>query len=354
MSNQRNRSTQTFFHIVVALGLVASGLAGSATLAQPSLSGPVPDSPAIEAQAHAILSKLTREQKIDLLGGTDGMYTQAVPSVGLPRLKMSDGPLGVRSFGPTTAYAGGAALAATWDPEVARRVGEGLGRDARARGVNFLLALGVNIVRSPVSGRNFEYLSEDPYLNACLAVPYIEGVQAQGVSATVKHLVANNQEYDRHNVSSDVDERTLREIYLPAFEAAVKEAQVTAVMDSYNLVNGVHSTQNEFLNLKILKGEWGFQGLLMSDWDSTYSAIGAANNGLDLEMPYAKFMNEKELLPAIQAGKVKEATIDDKILRLLRVALRYHWIGPEARPQYIDSLPTYSVADRAIALQGAR
>jgi beta-glucosidase len=354
MSNQRKLSTQTFFRIAAAIGFMAAGLAGSAMLAQASLSGPVPDSPAIEAQAHAILSKLTLEQKIDLLGGADGMYTQAVPSVGLPRLKMSDGPLGVRTFGPTTAYAGGAALAATWDPEVARRVGEGLGRDARARGVNFLLALGVNIVRSPVSGRNFEYLSEDPYLNGRLAVPYIEGVQAQGVSATLKHLAANNQEYDRHNVSSDVDERTLREIYFPAFEAAVKEAQVTAVMDSYNLVNGVHSTQNEFLNLKVLKGEWGFQGLLMSDWDSTYDGVGAANNGLDIEMPYAKFMNKKELLPAIKAGKVKEAAIDDKILRLLRVALRYHWIGPEARPQYVDSLSTYSVADRAIALQGAR
>jgi beta-glucosidase len=354
MFSQRNPFTQTFFRIAASAVVLVSLLSRPGLLAQPTLSGPVPDSPAIEAQAHAILSKLTLEQKIELLGGTDGMYTQAVPSVGLPRLKMSDGPLGVRTFGPTTAYAGGAALAATWDPEVARRVGEGLGRDARARGVDFLLALGVNIVRSPVSGRNFEYLSEDPYMNARLAVPYIEGVQAQGVSATVKHLAANNQEYDRHNVSSDVDERTLREIYLPAFEAAVKEAQVTAVMDSYNLVNGVHSTQNEFLNLKVLKGEWGFQGVLMSDWDSTYNAIGAANNGLDLEMPYAKFMNKKELLPAIKVGKVKEAAIDDKILRLLRVALRYHWIGPDARPQYVDSLSTYSVADRAIALQGAR
>ena len=301
-----------------------------------------------------MLAKLTLEQKIELIGGTDWMFTQAIGSIDLPRLKMSDGPMGVRSWGPTTAYAGGAALAATWDPAVARQVGEGLGRDARARGVNFLLALGVNIARSPVSGRNFEYLSEDPYLNGRLAVQYIEGVQSEGVSATVKHFAANNQEYDRHNVSSDVDERTLRELYLPAFEAAVKEAQVTAVMDSYNLINGVHATQNPFLNLKVLKGEWGFQGLLMSDWDSTYDAVGAANNGLDLEMPYAKFMNKKELLPAVQAGTVKEATIDDKILRLFRVALRYGWIGPDARPQQVDLLPVYSVADRAAALAGAR
>ena len=351
-------SPHTLLRIVPAATLFVAASAGSMLLAQTALSGPVPDSPAIEAQAHAILNKLSLEQKIKLLGGTDGMFTQAIPSpdpkFALPRFKMSDGPLGVRTWGPATAYAGGAALAATWDPEVARRVGEGLGRDARARGVNFLLALGVNIARSLVSGRNFEYLSEDPFLNAHLAVPYIEGVQAQGVSATVKHFAANNQEYNRHNVSSDVDERTLREIYFPAFEAAVKVAKVDAVMDSYNYVNGVHSTQNEFLNLKVLKGEWAFQGVLMSDWDATYDAIGAANNGLDFEMPYAKFMNEKELIPAVKAGTVKEATIDDKILRLLRVALRYNWIGPEARPQLVDSLSVYSVADRAVALAGAR
>jgi beta-glucosidase len=330
------------------------GTSGGWVEAQAALSGPVAESPEIEAQARAILARLTLEQKILLLGGTDSMFTQAVPSANLPRLKMSDGPLGVRTWGPTTAYAGGAALAATWDPAVARQVGEGLGRDARARGVNFLLAPGVNIARSPVSGRNFEYLSEDPFLNARLAVPYIEGVQSQGVSATVKHFAANNQEYNRHNVSSDVDERTLRELYFPAFEAAVKVAKVDAVMDSYNYVNGVHSTQNKFLNLDVLKGEWAFQGVLMSDWDATYDAIGATNNGLDFEMPYAKFMNKEKLMPAIQAGTVKEATIDDKIMRLLRVALRYHWIGAEARPQYVDALSTYSVADRAAALTGAR
>jgi len=338
----------------VVLWFSFSLLPTTALAQSPVLSGPVADSPAIEARAREMLAKLTLEQKIELIGGTDWMFTYAVPSIDLPRLKMSDGPLGVRTWGPTTAYAGGAALAATWDPAVARQVGEGLGRDARARGVNFLLALGVNIARSPVNGRNFEYLSEDPFLNARLAVGYIEGVQSQGVSATVKHFAANNQEYDRHNVSSDVDERTLRELYLPAFEAAVKEAKVDAVMDSYNLLNGVHATQNPFLNLKVLKGEWGFQGLLMSDWDATYDGVGAANNGLDLEMPYAKFMNKKELLPAVQAGKLTEATIDDKILRLLRVALRYRWIGPDARPQQVDSLSVYSVADRAAALAGAR
>ena len=182
-------------------------------------------------------------------------------------------------------------------------------------------------------------------------VPYIEGVQSQGVIATVKHYALNNQEYNRHNVSSDVDERTMREIYLPAFEAAVTQGHVDAVMDSYNLLNGVHATQNDFLNLKVLKGEWSFQGILMSDWDATYDGVAAANNGLDLEMPSARFMDEKTLLAAVKDGRVKESTIDDKLVRLLRTVLRYGFLD---RPQFDPADSTYSVADRAIALAGAR
>ena len=263
---------------------------------------------------------------------------------------MSDASLGVRTWGPTTAYAGGVALAASWDPELARKIGESLGRDARARSVNFLLGPGVNIARSPLSGRNFEYLSEDPFLNASLVVPFIEGVQSQGVSATVKHFALNDQEFNRHNASVDVDERTMREIYLPAFEAAVTKAHVDAVMDSYNQVNGVHATQNDFLNVKLLKGEWGFQGVLMSDWDATYDGVAAVNNGLDLEMPSPKFMNAKNLIPAVQIGQVRESTIDDHLLRLFRTELRYGWTD---RPQFDPADSTYSVADRAVALQGA-
>ena len=311
---------------------------------------PVPDSAAIESQAHSLVAKLTLEQKIELLGGIDGMYTRPMPSIALPRFKMSDASVGVRTWGPTTAYAGGVALAATWDADFARRLGEGLGRNARARDVNFLLGPGVNIARSPVAGRNFEYLSEDPYLNSTLVVPFIEGVQSQGVVATVKHYALNDQEFDRHNDSSDVDERTMREIYLPAFEAAVTKGHVDAVMNSYNLINGVHATQNEFLNLKVLKGEWGFKGILMSDWDATYDGVAAVNNGLDLEMPSANFMNAKNLLPAVKNGTVKESTIDDKVLRLIRTELRY---GFTDRPQFDPADSTDSVADRAIALQGA-
>ena len=346
MKNSGIGRKQSFLPLSLALLLAVVAAGANSAAAQ----APVPDSPAIEQQAHAMLAKLTLEQKIDLLGGVDGMYTRAMPSIDLPRFKMSDASVGVRTWGPTTAYAGGVALAASWDRDLAREIGEGLGRDARARSVNFLLGPGVNIARSPIAGRNFEYLSEDPYLNSALVVPFIEGVQSQGVIATVKHYAFNNQEFNRHNASSDVDERTMREIYLPPFEAAVTQGHVDAVMNSYNLVNGVHATQNEFLNLKLLKGEWGFKGILMSDWDATYDGVAAANNGLDLEMPAADFMNEKNLLPAVKSGEVKESTIDDKVLRLLRTELRY---GFTTRPQFDPADSTYSVADRAVALRGA-
>ncbi len=297
-----------------------------------------------------MVAKLTLEQKIELLGGIDNMFTRAIPAIGLPRFKMSDASVGVRTWGPTTAYASGVSLAATWDPGMARKIGEALGHDARARNVNFLLGPGVNIARSPLCGRNFEYLSEDPFLNATMVVPYVEGLQSQGVIATVKHYDLNNQEYNRHNASSDVDERTMREIYLPSFEAAVIKGHADAVMDSYNQVNGVHSTQNDFLNLKVLKGEWGFQGILMSDWDATYDGVAAVNNGLDLEMPSPKFMNARNLLPAVKNGEVKESTIDEHLVRIFRTELRY---GFTTRPQFDPTDSTYSVADRAVALQEA-
>jgi beta-glucosidase len=312
---------------------------------------PVPDSPAIEQQVDGMISKLTLEQKLELIGGVDSMFIRAEPAAGFPRLKMSDGPVGVRTWGPDTAYAGGVALAASWDPELARRMGVAIAQDARARGVNFLLGPGVNIYRAPMNGRNFEYFGEDPFLSAHTAVPYIEGVQSQGVIATVKHFDANNQEWDRHNVSSDVDERTLREIYLPAFEAAVKVAHVGSVMDSYNLINGVHATQNNHLNNEILKKDWGFDGILMSDWDATYDSVGAANGGLDLEMPSGNYMNPARLGPAVKSGKVSEATIDDKVRRIFRTAIRFHFLD---RDQTDLGIPLYTQSGKQVALDEAR
>jgi len=294
---------------------------------------------------------MTLQQKIDILGGVDDFYIRAFPELGLPRFKMADGPLGVRNYGPATSMAGGISLAATWDTALAERVGREIARDARARGIHFMLGPGVNIYRAPMNGRNFEYFGEDPFLASRIAVSYIKGMQSQGVSATIKHFMGNNSEFDRHNIDSIIDERTMREIYLPTFEAAVKEAHVGAIMDSYNLTNGAHMTQNGNLNTDIAKKEWGFDGIMMSDWTSTYDAVAGANGGLDLEMPSGKFLNRENLEPAIRQGKVSIATIDDKVRRILRTAVRFGWLD---RDQADYSIPRLNMPGRAVALQSAR
>lgn len=309
-----------------------------------------PSQPEIEARVDSLLKQLSLEEKVDLIGGVDDFYIRDIPHIHFPRLKMSDGPIGVRNYGPSTAF-GGIGMAAAWDPELAQRMGTIVGQDARARGVHFMLGPGVNIYRSPMNGRNFEYFGEDPFLAARTAVAYIAGMQSQGVSSTVKHFMGNNSEFDRHNSDSIIDERTMREIYLPAFEAAVKEANVGAVMDSYNLTNGQHLTQNGYFNTDIAKKEWDFKGIMMSDWDATYDAVGAANGGLDLEMPSGKFMNRTLLLPAIRTGKVSEATIDDKVRRILRTAIRFGWLD---RDQTEISISRLNVAGDQVALEGAR
>ena len=305
----------------------------------------------VEKRVDAILSKMTLEEKIDYIGGTRDFYVRAVPNLNVPELKMSDGPIGVRNYGPSTTYAAGIGLAATWNPELAQQVGAGIGRDARARGVHFMLGPGVNIYRAPMNGRNFEYFGEDPFLASRIAVGYIEGMQAQGVSATIKHYMGNNSEYDRHNTNSIIDERTMREIYLPVFEAAVKEANVGSIMDSYNLINGQHATQNDFLNNQILKKDWGFQGVAMSDWDATYDGVAAANGGLDLEMPSGKFMNRATLIPAVKSGKVSQAVIDDKVRRILRLAITMGWLD---RDQTDLAISTYNGQNAQVALAAAR
>ena len=311
---------------------------------------PSPSAPAIEARADAMLKQLSLEEKIDLIGGVDDFYIRGIKRIGLPALKMADGPFGVRNYGPSTTF-GGLGLAATWDPDLMTRMGAVIGQDARARGVHFMLGPGVNISRSPLCGRNFEYYGEDPFLAARTAVAYIEGMQSRGVSATIKHFMGNNQEFLRHDADAIIDERTMREIYLPTFEAAVKEAHVGAIMDSYNLINGQHATQNGRLNNEIAKKEWGFEGIVMSDWDATYDGVAAANGGLDLEMPSGKFMNRATLLPAVKAGKVSEATIDDKVRRILRTAIRFGWLDHE---QTDLSVPLDNEKGGQVALEAAR
>jgi beta-glucosidase len=283
------------------------------------------------------------------------MASAPLARLGIPALRMSDGPVGAHIPPPSTAFAAGIGLAASWDRDLAQRIGVQLGRDARSRGAAFLLGPGVNIYRAPMNGRNFEYFGEDPFLASQVAVGYINGVQSQGVSATIKHFAANNSEYARFTSDSIVSERALREIYLPTFEAAVKQAHVGSIMDSYNFINGEHATQNTHLNVEIAKKQWGFDGVMMSDWTATHDGVAAANAGLDLEMPFGWYMNAETLIPAVKSGKVAEATIDDKIRRLLRVAYRFGWITPEGMPHdpLDPTIPRYNQQGRQVALEGA-
>ncbi len=331
--------------------IVALSLMVFTVLSAQAPAPPVRSSAEVARRVESILSQLTLEEKLDLLGGVDGFFIRDVPRLNWPRLKMADGPIGVRNFGPATAFAGGVTLTATWNPALAQMVGNELGRDSRAKGIHFLLAPGVNIYRAPMNGRNFEYFGEDPFLASRMAVAYIKGVQSQGVSATVKHFIANNSEFDRHNSDSVIDERTMREIYLPVFEAAVKEAKVGAIMSSYNLTNGQHMSQNKYLLTDVVKKEWGFDGLIMSDWSGTYDGVEATNAGQDLEMPSGLHMNQQTLKPAIEQGKVSVATIDDKVRRILSTAVRFGWLD---RDQTGLSIPRYNPQGRQVALNAAR
>src|ERR1700693_3401884 len=329
--------------LLVALVLLSLG---QFTIAQAP-----PSKADVEKRVDSILSQMTLEEKIEIIGGVNDFYTRPIARFGIPALKMSDGPMGVHDYGLTTAYPAGIALAAAWDTQLAERFGASMGKDARARGVHFILAPGMNIYRAPMNGRNFEYFGEDPFLASRIDVPLIEGIQSQRVIATAKHFAGNNSEFARTTLSSDIDERTLREIYLPAFEASVREAKVGAVMDAYNLVNGVYMTQNNHLNNEILKKEWGFDGILMSDWGATHDGVAAANGGLDLEMPSPTFMNNDTLLPALKEGKISEATLDDKVRRILRKAIEFGFFD---QPQTDTDIPSYSQEGRQVALEEAR
>jgi len=301
-----------------------------------------------DQRAEKILGQMTLEEKLAYIGGIRAMSIRPIPRLGLPEIRMSDGPLGVRQDKPSPRYPAGILLAASWNRDLAQMEGVSMGRDCRARGIHILLAPGVNINRLPICGRNFEYLSgEDPYLASQMVVPFIRGVQSQGVTATVKHFAANNQEINRMNINVIVGERALREIYLPAFEAAVRVAKVGAVMDAYNKVNGAFCTENRFLNETLLKEEWGFDGVLMSDWGATHSALGPAKAGLDLEMPSGFWMNSNNLLPAIRSGEITEQQIDDKVRRILRLIVRMGYLD---RPQLDSSISPNAEESGTVAL----
>lgn len=305
----------------------------------------------VEDRVEDLLGRMTLEEKIDYIGGYNLFYIRGIERLGLPVIKLTDGPVGTHKDGRSTAYPASVMTAATWNRDLVYRLGEQLGRDSRARGVHILLGPSMNIVRSPLCGRNFEYFTEDPYLNSQIAVQYVRGLQDQNVVATLKHFIANNQEWDRNNISSDMDERTMHEIYLPAYKAAIQEAGAGAVMDSYNLVNGVHATQNSYINNTVLRDMWGFDGIVMSDWSATYDGVEAANGGLDLEMPRAKCMNRETLVPAIRDGKVSMEVIDDKVRHILRTIFRFGFFD---NTQLDESIPLDNPEGAEVALDLAR
>lgn len=308
----------------------------------------------MEEKIEHILSQMTLNEKTTLLAGADLWHTNPIDRLGIPRIKVTDGPNGARGaygdMGPTSAcFPVGVALAATWNPELIQRVGQALGEETRSKGAHILLAPTVNIHRSPLAGRNFECFSEDPHLTGQLASAYITGVQSQGVGACIKHFVCNDSEFERYSISSEIAERPLHEIYLEPFRIALKKAKPWAVMSSYNKVNGVYASENKHTLLDILKGEWGFDGIVMSDWFGTYSRA-AANGGLDLEMPGpGKWMVPAKLKNGVEEGEIKEDVLDDKIRRLLRIFFRVGaFTNPVINPeQGIDKPEHRSVAFEA-------
>lgn len=266
-----------------------------------------------------LLTNLTLDEKIGLLSGQDFWSLSAIERLGIPSLRMSDGPTGLRSTNsdPATVFPVGTALAASFNADLVGEVAAAIGREAIAHGVDVLLAPGLNIQRTPLGGRNFEYYSEDPVLAGTMGAAYVNGVQREGVGTSVKHFAANNQEHRRMDGSSDVSERVLREIYLPAFEQVVREAKPWTVMSAYNRINGVFCSQNDWLLNDVLKGEWGFDGVVVSDWGAAKDTVNCVTGGLDLEMPGPARAYGDALKQAVEAGTVAEAVIDDHVLRIL-------------------------------------
>ena len=283
-------------------------------------------------KAEEILGQMTLEEKAALSIGATAWTTVPIDRLGLPQLTMSDGPHGVRRTSaaesmeieakPATCFPTASCASATWDVESVREMGRAIAEEAIALGVDVVLGPGVNMKRTPLCGRNFEYFSEDPFLAGELGVAWIDGIQSLGVGASLKHFAANSQETRRMTVSSEVDERTLREIYLPAFEAAVTRAQPWTVMCCYNRVNGTYGSENRHLLTEILRGEWGFDNLVVSDWGAVHDRPVALTAGLDLEMPGPRPRRVEHVVDAVRSGRLDEASLDRAALQVIRIALR--------------------------------
>ncbi|GAA4049577.1 glycoside hydrolase family 3 protein [Streptomyces shaanxiensis] len=280
-----------------------------------------------EAVVEAALARLDLDAKARLLSGQDTWTLPALPEIGLPSLVMSDGPIGVRGVhwtadDPSVALPSPTALAATWDPELARRAGVLLAQEARRKGVHVLLAPTVNLHRSPLGGRHFEAYSEDPYLTGTIGAGYVNGVQSGGVGTTVKHFVANDAETERFTVNNTVSERALRELYLAPFEIIVENAHPWGIMTAYNTVNGTTMTEHHYLVNEVLRGEWGFDGYNVSDWMAARDTVAAIEGGLDVAMPGPRTVYGEALARAVRDGEVTEAKVDEAVRNVLRLAAR--------------------------------
>ncbi|ABU57034.1 beta-glucosidase [Roseiflexus castenholzii] len=313
----------------------------------------------VEARIEALLRQMTLAEKVALMAGSSMWTTTPIERLGIPAIKVTDGPNGARGAGgfvggavTAACFPVGIALAATWNSRLVEEVGEALAEEAQSKGARLLLAPTVNIHRSPLNGRNFECYSEDPYLSARMAVAYITGLQRRGVGATIKHYVCNDSEFERNTISSEVDERTLREIYLPPFRAAVQEAKTWAVMAAYNRVNGVYASEHPVLLNDILKREWGFDGIVMSDWFGTKSVVEAAANGLDLEMPGPTRWRGERLVAAVENGQVRMEAIDESACRILRTIARAGaFETPEIPPEQAIDRPEHRALIRRAAAE---
>ncbi len=325
---------------------------------------------ALQIKINNIIKKMTLEEKIAMLHGNALFSSDGIKRLGIPELTCDDGPLGVReeikrfdwnsanwTTDSATFLPNGSAIAATWNPEMANKYGIVIGQEANARNKIVMLAPAFNICRVPLNGRTYEYYSEDPYLNGQLAIQAVKGIQSQHVAACVKHFAANSQEVNRNDINEEIDERALREIYLPAFKAAVQEGNAYTIMSAYNKVNGYWCSENNFLLNKVLKKEWGFKGAVISDWGGVHHTVEAANNGLDIEMgssgPYNQWYFADPLVAAVKGGRVAEKTIDDKVRRILWVI--YHTSMSADHPQgsiatAAHSKAAYDIASESIVL----
>lgn len=365
--------------------LVIAFIASRPALAQSVPADAPYKNPKLSADVRAtdLLQRMTLEEKSAMLSGSGWMESAAIDRLGIPAIKMADGPAGVRSWAGSsaitnaannpvkvlsTSFPSGEVMASSWDPDLIEREGHAIAQETKALGRDMILGPTVNINRQPLWGRNFEGYGEDPFLSARLGVAYIRGVQAEGVIPSVKHFAANNQEFERHRINVILDDRTLHEIYLPAFEAAVKEAGVWTVMSAYNRLNGTYCAENPDLLSKILKQEFGFQGFVISDWASTYSTAPTVNAGMDLEMPGGPpakamlarpqtimsgnsgvWLESDKVLAEIKAGHITQATLDDNVRRILRVLfLSGLFDHPHTAGGEIDT-----PGQRAVALEGA-